>query len=236
MASKAAEAGRKRRLAQERKERRADPAYRRRVLITWLVVGAAVVGAGVFVAKTVDFSAKCPGHWHATFGIYIPGPDGTPQRVDFASPRSEKNPALAYYQLGQDPKMRLSIHMHQSGSEQGAAELGPTQLHYETNGACESLQDAMETLDVGLDATSLTLGGAHAQAHQTGVWENAGNQTLQFWLQTTDGIWHDKLAAEMLGYQLKDGESTLIAFGNYSPQQVATMQNSIPAPMSRGGA
>lgn len=231
--SRSRQAGRARREAEQAKVRKATPQYRRRLLVTWAIVLLGVGGAGVLIAKNADFSPKCPGHWHSTFGIFVPGQNGQPEQIDFASPRSARNPANAYYQLGDDPKMGLSLHMHQSGAEQGDASLGPAQLHYETNGQCVGLADALEKLDVALGPTGLATSGGHAQVGQANSWTANGNQTLTAWIQHTNGEWQERPVEEVLDYQMKDGESVLIAFGNYTTAQVAGMQAAIPPPMSR---
>ncbi|MFO1535832.1 MAG: hypothetical protein ABR586_09225, partial [Thermoplasmatota archaeon] len=40
---------------------------------------------------------ECPTHWHATFAVHVPGPNGTLERVDMATPRALNG--KAYYDL-----------------------------------------------------------------------------------------------------------------------------------------
>ncbi|MEA3190259.1 MAG: hypothetical protein QOD77_841 [Thermoplasmata archaeon] len=194
-------------------------------LVIFLVIG---LGALAIVALK-NLRPECPDHWHGTFRVYTPNEDGSPRMLDMNLPKDAGG--RPYYDLGTG-KMRLAIHMHQSGPEQGSEALGPAQLHYE-GGTCVGLRTALDIADVGLSADGLVIAGQHATTGFAGEWENNGNQTLRFWLQDVDGEWAEHPMGDYLDYQVKDGEAVLFAFGNYTDAQVQAMQASVPPPMSR---
>lgn len=197
-----------------------------------VLVLAAVATGFYFTNKN---SQECPGHFHSTFAIYIPGDNGTFERVDFASPRAPSG--RAYYDFGGSggAPFSLSIHMHQSGSEQGSSALGPTQLHFEppTANTCVPLEDALRALEVEASDSRLELKGAHAQVDQDGTWTASGNETLRFFFQDKDGSWSESKYSSWDDKQLPDGTSILLAFGDYTDEQVEQMKASIPPPISR---
>jgi hypothetical protein len=189
-----------------------------------------VLAAGATAIVLLDnVKSDCPTHWHGTFHVYYPGQNGEPTLLDMNAPKDASG--RPYYDLGTG-KMRLAIHMHQSGPEQGSAALGPAQLHFE-GGVCVGLRSALDVADVAISSDTLTIGGQHAQVAQDGVWHDGQNGTLRFWLQGIDGAWTEHDIGDYLDYQMKDGEAALIAFGNYNEEQVKAMQASVPAPMSR---
>lgn len=202
-------------------------AWRAPIVILLLLAAGATA---IVVLK--NLRPECPDHWHGTFHVYTPNPDGSPHLLDMNLPKDASG--RPYYDLGTG-KMRLAIHMHQSGPEQGSAALGPAQLHYE-GGVCVGIQTALDVADVGLSEDKLVIAGQHAAVGQAGTWENGHNGTLRFWLQTVDGTWTEHDLGDYLGYQVKDGEAMLFAFGTYSNEQVKMMQDSVPAPMSRPAA
>ena len=194
---------------------------------------AAIATGFYFTNKNAQ---DCPGHFHATFGIFIPGDNGTFEKVDYASPRAPNGGA--YYDFGNAPGFSLSTHMHQSGAEQGSSALGPSQLHFEppTANTCVPLEDVLDAIDVEVSDSRLELkGSGHAQMDQDGTWQEpgAGNETLRFFFQDRDGDWSETPYSSWRSKQLPDGSSILIAFGSYSDAQIEQMKASIPAPISR---
>lgn len=197
-----------------------------------LVLGAVATGF-YFTNKNAQ---DCPGHFHGTFGIFIPGENGTFERVDFASPRAATG--RQYYDFGGSggAPFSLSVHMHQTGPESGA--IGASQLHFEppTANSCVPLEDALRALEVEASNTRLELKGAHAQVDQDGTWTASGNQTVHFYVQDDKGVWSDATVSAWRGKQLPDGYAFLLAFGNYTDAQVEQMKASIPPPVSRAPA
>jgi len=188
-------------------------------------------------------SANCPSHWHATFHVYVPGgapgSDGfdSPQRLDWASPTASNG--SPYYNYGTDPAMSVSVHLHQSGPEQGAAALGPAQFHFEGGGKCVGLQAAFHVIDLHVSVGHLatTPDSPLAKANPGGPWDASGRSTLRFFLQAkgSDGkwTWSEKGLGDNVHYQFLDGEATLLAFGHYSDSQLQDMMANVPPPASR---
>ncbi|MFO1535926.1 MAG: hypothetical protein ABR586_09695, partial [Thermoplasmatota archaeon] len=177
---------------------------------------------------------ECPTHWHATFAVHVPGPNGTLERVDMATPRALNG--KAYYDLSGGAGMGFAVHMHQSGPEQGSGALGPTQLHFEQPGTCVTVKETLHALEMDAATHTLKLSGAHAQAHQDHTWTDNGTARLRWFVQFESGgawEWQERAWAEVQGMQLPDGSSLLVAFGNPTAAQVAEMQAGIPAPISR---
>ncbi|MEA3190261.1 MAG: hypothetical protein QOD77_843 [Thermoplasmata archaeon] len=171
----------------------------------------------------------CPAHGHATFRVFLPGDDGAPRMLDLNAPKDAHG--RPYYDLGTG-KMRLAIHMHQSGPEQGSAALGPAQLHYE-GGVCVDVHNSLMVADVDLQAASLRVYGQHSQTGSTGNWTDGQGGVLRTWIQGIDWAWAEHAPADVLETQLRDGESILVAFGDYTDAQVAEMQDLVPAPIGR---
>jgi hypothetical protein len=205
-----------------------------------VIVLAALAGFGALFYYNVqtenDRATGCPTHWHATFAVFVPDKAGEPVRIDFGTPKAANgNP---YYDLNGGAGMGIALHMHLDprSAERGSAALGPAQWHMEGMGQCVSVKSALHIVEVDATATSLHLFGAHAQVHQDGTWTASGDQRLRYWVESEDKgnwTWHERSWDDVKGYQLKDGESFLAAFGNYSDAQVKAMESQIPAPISR---
>jgi hypothetical protein len=215
---------------QARKDAPKNLARKAAVPVLLLLLVGAVAAGFYFTNKNAE---ACPGHFHSTFGIFVPGDNGTFEKVDFARPRAPNGGA--YYDFGNAPSFSLSTHMHQSGSEQGSAALGPSQLHFEppTANHCVGLEDALEALEVKASSSKLELRGGHAQVGQSGTWEAEGNQTLHLLVQDEKGAWSTAKYSDWDGKQVPDGWSFLLAFGDYTDAQFDQMKASIPPPISR---
>jgi len=210
------------------------------VLIVLLVVGAGA--SAIWFLKSAGQDCPDP-HWHATFALFKPGPEGEPVRVDFASPRSVTNPSLHYYDFsstraGGDVLQSATLHMHQTGEEVGSTALGPSQWHMEQNGKCIGVKRGLHVVEVEASEDELELFGAHSQVPgQAGAFEATAASPLRWWLQTEESCnvwtWREVSWGKLANYQLQDGESFLGALGNYTPEQVTEMQAQIPAPISR---
>lgn len=217
---------------QARKDAPKNLARKAAIPVLIILLLAAVAAGFYFTNKNAE---DCPGHFHATFGMFIPGDNGTFEQVDFASPRAPGG--RAYYDFGGSggAPFSLSIHMHQSGAEQGSSALGPSQLHFEppTANSCVPFEDVLHALEVEASDTRLELKGAHAQVDQDGTWTASGNETLHVYIQDEDGAWSESKYSSWKNKQLPDGYSILMAFGSYTDEQIEQMQASIPPPISR---
>jgi hypothetical protein len=209
--------------------------------MSFAILLAAIVGFGTlfyFVVIDDSGSRDCPGHWHTTFAVFVPNPDGSPQRVDFASPRAANG--RNYYDLSGGAGMGMSMHMHQEGDERGTEAHGPAQWHLEQEGICVSLRSALRSVEIEAREGYLRLYGAHAQVGQAATWEDNGEQVLRTWIQQDTGgfnyAWSEVDAGDALRRNLQDGESVLVAFGDYDDSQVRAMQSVIPPPISRRAA
>jgi hypothetical protein len=200
----------------------------------WLLVLLVLAGAGYAIYASTTGGQACPGHWHSTFEVYVPGPNGAPAKVDMATPRAPNG--AAFYDLSGGAGMGLAVHMHQSGSEQGSQALGPAQWHFEQDGTCVGVKSALHAIEIDATATSLKLFGAHAQAHQDHTWEANATAKLRWFTETKENgnwTWQERTWDQVKSYQLPDGAKLLVAFGNYSDEQVRQMEQIIPNPISR---
>ncbi|MHB1261904.1 MAG: hypothetical protein ACYC2H_09345 [Thermoplasmatota archaeon] len=204
---------------------------RKAVVPALIILVLALVATGFYF--TNKNAQDCPGHFHVSFGIFIPGDNGTFEKVDFASPRAGNGGA--YYDFGNAAGFSLSTHMHQSGAEQGSSALGPSQFHFEppTANSCVPFEDALKAIEVEASNTRLELKGAHAQVDQDGTWTASGNETLHVYFQDSAGVWSESSYSAWKGKQLPDASSILLAFGSYTDAQVEQMKASIPPPISR---
>jgi hypothetical protein len=215
---------------QARKDAPKNLARKAAVPVLLLLLASAIAAGFYFTNKNAE---DCPGHFHATFGIFIPGDNGTFEKVDFARPRAPNGGA--YYDFGNAPTFSLSTHMHQSGSEQGSAALGPSQLHFEppTANNCVALEDVLDAIEVKASDSRIELRGGHAQVGQSGTWTAEGNETVHFYVQDEKGVWSKSKYSAWDGKQIPDAWSFLMALGDYSDAQIDLMKASIPAPISR---
>lgn len=200
----------------------------------WAVVLLVLGGGAYAIYASSTGGQECPGHWHGTFAVYVPGPGGQPSLIDMASPKAPNG--AHYYDLSGGAGMGLSIHMHQSGAERGSEALGPTQWHFEQDGTCVGVKAALHSIEIDATEDSLRVYGAHEQANQDRTWKANDTATLRWFVQTLSGgnwTWQERTWSEVKGYQLPDGASLLVAFGNYTDAQVKQMQDRLIAPISR---
>jgi hypothetical protein len=201
----------------------------------WLVV-LLVLGGGAYALYAVSQGGQaCPNpHWHATFEVYIPGPNGMPTLVNLALERATNG--APYYDLSGGAGMGLAVHMHQTGAEQGSTALGPAQWHFEKDGVCVGVKSALHAVEIEASATSLKLTGAHAQVHQDGTYEANATSKLRWFVETKvagNWTWQERTWDQVKSYQLPDGSSLLVALGNYTDAQIKEMESNIPPPISR---
>jgi hypothetical protein len=226
---------REKRMQRHKAERSKDlPKAMAKTYGIWLIVLLVLGGAAYAIYASTTGGQECPGHWHATFAVYVPGPNGAPQLVDMASPRAPNG--NAYYDLSGGAGMGLAVHMHQSGAEKGSEALGPTQWHFEHDGTCVGVKSALHAVEIDASADSLKLYGGHAQAHQEHTWEANETAKLRWFVETQVGgnwTWQERTWSEVKSYQLPDGSSLLVTFGNYSDAQVKQMEAQVTPPISR---
>jgi hypothetical protein len=200
----------------------------------WLLV-AVVVGAAAYGIYKVSTSGQdCPGHFHATFEVYVPGPNGQPQKIDMASPMASNG--QHYYDLNGQAGMGLEVHMHQVGAEAGAQDVQPTQWHFEKDGVCVGVQSALHAVEIDADATTVKLFGAHAQVHQDHTWVANATAHVHYFVQAKTGgnwTWSERIFGDVKGYQLQDGESLLVLFGDYPLTIIKQLEAGVPVPSSR---
>ncbi|MFO1532512.1 MAG: hypothetical protein ABR562_02250 [Thermoplasmatota archaeon] len=205
-----------------------------------LILGVVAVAAvGVWYVNSTGQDCPDP-HWHATFGLFIPGADGAPERVDFASERTTTG--LHYYDWDAhnagtgDPYLSPTLHMHQAGTSQetGSADLGPAQWHMENPGKCIGVKSGLHVIEVDASDSSLNLWGEHKQVSgQFGTFEANETSQLRWFLQTAQGTWSETTWSDLKNHQMQDGESFMGALGHYTDAQIQSMESQIPAPISR---
>ncbi|HUR62620.1 MAG TPA: hypothetical protein VM286_09690 [Candidatus Thermoplasmatota archaeon] len=201
----------------------------------WLLVLLVLGAAGYAIYKSSTNDEECPGHWHATFNVFVPGPDGQPKKVDMSTPVASNG--AHYYDLSGGAGMGYDVHMHQSGPEAGALDARPAQLHFEpVDNSCVSVKSALHAVEIDADASTLKLFGGHQQVQQDHTWTANGTAGLHYYLEAKDGgnwTWSERSWDSLKGHQMQDGESLLVVFGNYPEATVRQLQAQVPDPMSR---
>jgi len=171
-----------------------------KVILAAAVASVLIAGAVFLVPRALEQS-DCPGHWHASVGIYVDG-----ERVRFPQPP---------YNYERDPvpgEHEVSLHMHAPDQEQ---------LHFEPRvERCVGLRDTLEELGVRLTSTSITFEGAHEGQPYAGRHVEEGNKTLRVFLQLPTEHKREAEVRDVLDYQLRDGEKALILYGEYTDAQV----------------
>lgn len=237
----------KRALRHQQNKRRERPEklkrnWKKSAPLALILLTVTAAGAGIYYLSTSG--PPCPDHWHGTFGVYLPGPGGQPERVDLAAPRTASG--AKYYDYGSARSggagFSMTLHMHQSGSESGSEALGPSQWHMEGGGKCISIASALRVVNIDPSADSLTLSGAHSQVPgQSGTFSADQNQTLRWQVESLESstctwTWKDWTWANVKGHQLQDGERLLVVLGHSNETQMKSLQDQIPLPISRAGA
>ena len=184
-----------------------------------LLVIAAIATGMYFNDKN---AAKCPGHWHATFDVYVQDGNQT-RRMSFAAPQFDLN--------GQTP---FRSHMHQADRK--------NQFHFEQGGLCVGVEEAFGYIDVDINANSLVFDGVHGSLGQDGTYRGNETHPLTAWIQhisdrgerdasgrvTSATLeWREHSLRSIQDYQLKDGERLLILHGSYTADEIAAMQAAV---------
>ena len=175
-------------------------------------------------------ASKCPGHWHATFDVYVQDGNDT-KRLSFAANEFDLN--------GQTP---LRAHMHQGDRK--------NQWHFEQGGLCVGVEEALGYIDVDLSAKTLKVEGpVHERMGQTGTYRADETHRLVAYVEHVSDRqyeernggkvivdetleWREHSISSILDYQLKDGERILILHGDYTPEQVEQFKAAMALPDS----
>lgn len=204
MASEDVRKMRQERAAKNRRKGLPAKAGKRALVVVIIIV--AIAGIVYAFQQSAETRGNCPGHWHATFQIFVDG-----ERVPFPQPP---------YLMAPQGKLPMSLHMHTPSQEI---------LHYEPpQPDCLGTGDAFETLDIDLGASKLTVGEDHGPL--AGSYENDGNSTLRYFVQMRDGEMEETTWGDLGGRQLKNGEKLLIAYGDYSEDEIQSMMDGISTP------
>lgn len=178
-----------------------------RVPIVIVVIWAAIVGFNVAQAEGAigSIGPDCPGHWHATFDIFVDG-----QHVAFVD-----NPA--YRITGEGGTLPLETHMHRGQDRV---------WHFEPSvERCIDLGDAAARVDVTWTSDSLSLSGSYHDSRGWGGTHSDGdNGTLQFWVHGWNGEWKQVTGPQLADKQAPDGEQVLILFGDLDAATVQQLQ------------
>lgn len=186
--------------------RKAMPAKAGKRILIAAVVVLAIAGIVYAVQQNAETRRECPGHWHATFGVYVDG-----ERVPFPQPP---------YQMSPGGKLPMRMHMHSPSQEI---------LHFEPAPAeCLGVADTFELLDVDLAAGSLTFEEPHGTFD--GEYEAEGNKTVRYFVQPRDGELAEEPWSALRNRQLDDGEKLLVAYGDYTMDEISAMMDAISAP------
>ncbi len=191
----------------KRKEVPTDLA-RKAILPAIIILIVAGIGAGMYF--TAKSAGECPGHWHATYNVYVDD-----DRMSYQHRQ---------YNLGAGGATPMSYHLHQPNDYM---------IHFEPpTGGCIEFRTFLAVVDTKLTSTTLTLDGAHADLNQAGVYEpeDGSNRTLHLYHAPNGDDWKEISASALNKRQLLDGERVLIAFGNYSEARIEQMQAAVPYP------
>ena len=180
-----------------------------------LIAGALITIVGGGFAYTVWAQGRCPGHWHATFVVYVDD-----HRVSFNDPE---------FYLEGNPRMPISSHVH-SGRD--------FVFHFEPNPSkCVLLGDSTKYVGMTWTDNALSLVGDHNNIQLEGTTHNQGgtyaadaNHTLAFFHKLAGESWEQTTGSELNGRQLRDGEKVLVLYGNYSADRIAKIEAGVPIP------
>lgn len=175
-----------------------------RVKLTAIGIGAIIVLSGAVwgVSQLADLGPKneCAFHEHASFRVW----DG-PQELSFQHSRFDMR------------NMAMKAHLHQPNDYQ---------VHLE--GKCADVSEFFSLMGMMLRTGYLKL---DSELHEGRVLEDNGNETLQFFLyHDAGGNWTWDSYPDLPGHQLRDKQRMLVAYGNYTTQEIAQMQAQVPSP------
>lgn len=205
---------RERRAMHAKQQARKDaPAKLARKAIVPAIVILVIAGISAGFYFTAKSQGECPGHWHATFDVYVQQDDGTAKKMSFRHPDFDLNRQTPF-----------RAHMHQGD--------GKNQFHFEQGGQCVGVQEAFSYVDVDLRSSSITFDGDHVSLGQDGTYRESGNKTLEVYIASPTGEWRHPSVRSILDYQLKDGESILITYGNFTDAEIDGFKAAMATPDS----
>lgn len=145
----------------------------------------------------------CPGHWHASFDLYVNG-----TRISFDHPN---------FTLEESPRMPVATHMHRGND---------WQWHFEPPGQdrCVGLAATVAVVGVVFDADELRLTWTHDEMGQAGWHEERDGAGLEarHRLDANETQpspqWQAIEVADLVQHQPLRGERIILAFG--TPQQM----------------
>lgn len=208
-------AARERRLQRLKDERRQElpKVIAKRVAIG--VIALAVIGglgAAIYFAGGPG-DEDCPGHWHSNFAVFV---DGERARIP--------QPPYMFQNDGPGGIMPLSLHLH-SGNTQ--------QIHYEPQGGrrCVGVEETMGDMGITLESDRIAFSDEYDGLPVSGSHEaNETHMVRILFQQNTDDGFREMSFSEADDYQPRDGEKFVIAFGDYSDEELQAMMDAIPWP------
>lgn len=189
-------------------------------LVPILIIAGLVALVGGGFGYTLWQQNRCPGHWHASFYVYVDG-----ARVSFDDPHFYLEGSPTYN------RMPISSHVHQGRDYVFHFEPSPIK--------CIKLQDATPYVGMTLSDDRLVLSGAHDNIQLQGTTHNQGgtylkgtdaNHTLEYYHKLPNAAWEATTAKDLNGRQLKDGERILVIYGGYGDNDLAGLEASVPLP------
>lgn len=170
---------------------------------TVVVLGIGLFITAVAVTQISGVGQKdCPGHWHATFQVYV---DETP--VMMAPTSADNAPAPGFHMHANDN----ILHTHPAAPR------------------CVELRDALSSLniDVAEDALDIApLSGADRSTVQ-GIHRADGQRELAIYHQPFEGEWR-KASLSLLREQIGNGDKVLITIGTLDEVTIQAQQESVP--------
>lgn len=171
-----------------------------------LVIGV-VVGAMVLNQATADECGSPSNHWHSAYSIWIDG-----ERVPFTS---------SEYTSPQQSTEEESQGTHIHGND------GVYHFHPYPARLCVSMNEALDYLDVDVDANGVTLGSTNTMEGR-----HEGNVQVYFqeWSEQVSE-WRS-VSLDALGATPNDGDAYIILVGDYTDAEIEDIQSR--APVMRG--
>lgn len=212
--------------------------------VSLAILLAVIVGFGAFfyfqikqdqaILENVDAAGRtaCPDHWHTGYDVYYQD-SGSIHRVDWVAPLWPGT-SYHYYEYGNPtgykaPGMSIASHIHMDPSGKESAPFN--QIHYEKPGSCIPIKDALKAIDVGLSSNGLSLSGGLPHKSFTAN-ATAG---IHVWTRDLLDVWTERDYSYAASTQVKDGESFLVAFGDFTAAQVKQMQDNVHEASSHDG-
>lgn len=171
-------------------------------LVAYGAAALVVLAGGVWAVSqlaSLTPDNPCGFHEHASFRVADGG-----QLLSFQHPRFDMR------------NMAMRAHLHQPNDNQ---------VHLE--GRCASVSEFFGLMGMTLKPDYLKLDG---ELHGGRILRSDGNHTLGFYLyHDVAGNWTWEPYADLPGHQLRDKQRMLVAYGNYTDEQLTDLQARVPA-------